>query len=144
MATTDETPVLHMYIVERGFNICINKEICEKKQEILYNFYKKYSNWENATCLSQYYIHALELLKYIDQYIMNNDTFLKSDIYYNYNSIILKFNDMLSKCTMRVFDCVLDDDHIDLNVTMNNNYINEIQEIVLNLTSNQDYSNIVM
>ena len=31
MAATDGTPVLHTYIVERGFNICINKEICEKK-----------------------------------------------------------------------------------------------------------------
>ena len=144
MATTDETPVLHTYIIERGFNICINKEICKKKQEILYNLYKKYSNWENATCLSQYYIHALELLKYIDQYIMNNDTFLKSDIYYNYNSIILKFNDMLSNCTIMVFDYISDDIFIDLNEEQSMIYVNEIQEIVGNLTSNEDFSNIVM
>ena len=144
MATTDETPVLHTYIVERGFNICINKEICEKKQEILYNFYKKYSNWENATCLSQYYIHALELLKYIDQYIMNNDTFLKSDIYYNHNSVLFKFNDMLSKCTITIFDYIMDDIDMDINEEEISNYVDEIEEIVGNLTSNQDFTNIIM
>ena len=144
MNDIDETPILHTYIVERGFNICINKEICEKKQEILYNFYKKYINWEDATLLSQYYIHGLELLKYIDQYIMNNDTFLKSDIYYNHNSVLFKFNDMLSKCTITIFDYITDDVTIDLNEEEISNYVDEIEEIVGNLTSNQDFTNIIM
>ena len=144
MNDIDETPILHTYIVERGFNICINKEICEKKQEILYNFYKKYINWEDATLLSQYYIHGLELLKYIDQYIMNNDTFLKSDIYYNHNSVLFKFNDMLSKCTITIFDYITDDVAIDLNEEEISNYVDEIEEIVGNLTSNQDFTNIIM
>ena len=94
MAATDGTPVLHTYIVERGFNICINKEICEKKQEILYSFYKKYmvGKMQLFERLNTY-IHGLELLKYINQYIIKNDTFLKSDIYYNHNSILFKFNE---------------------------------------------------
>ena len=143
MATTDETPVLHTYIVERGLNICINKEICEKKQEILHNFYKKFSIWENSTILSQYYINALELLKFIDQYIMNNDTFLKSDIYYN-NSMIYKLSDMLSKCTITIFAYIMDDIDMDINEEEISNYVDEIEEIVGNLTSNQDFTNIIM
>ena len=117
-----------------------NISLCNKKKELLYNFYKKCDNCDRSETLSQYYENVLEVIKFIEQYFLHNSIFLKNIIKLkgNNDECYTPLNEFIQSYTMFVFEINDDDYEIDLSQEEIDNFVNIIEIRTATILQNQD------
>ena len=124
-----------------GMKIKTNLILCNKKQELLYNFYKKCDKCNRSITLSQYYANVLEVIKFIERHFLYETNYIKNQIQIkinNNNEPEITLQELIQNNTLFVFEIDDDDYEFDLTQEQIDNYVNILETRTSHILQHQD------